>query len=88
MKVYVYTRAMHSNDDWTTIDETQVFTNPDDALATFNRVKEIWMNDEDDNWTEDWNTYDNGDRGIYSAHYSCDNDARDCMIQSVTVHEI
>lgn len=88
MKVYVYTRAISSNDDWLSIAEIQVFTNPEDALATFNRVKDIWLNDDDDKWIEDWNTYGHGDMDNYSAHYSCNNACEDAMIQSVTAHEI
>lgn len=89
MKVYVYTRAiMTIQEGWVSIDETQVFTNPEDALATFNRVKEIWMNDEDDAWVEDWNTCGLGDMDNYSAHYSCNNDEGDIMTQSVNAHEI
>lgn len=89
MKVYVYTRATHSNDDgWVNVAETHIFTNPEDALELFNKVRRIWTDDEDENWYEDWNTYGCGDRDEYSAHYSCNNDCGDTMTQSVTTHEI
>lgn len=84
MKVYVYTRAVSSNDDWNDIVETRVFAGEMDALGHFRKVCDKIVDDIEDLWGEDWVTQQDGLCAHYTHH---DSDAKR-IIHSVVEREI
>lgn len=81
MTVYIYAEAMSSPDEYIDVFETKVFKTLDEALAYKNEQKEMFLNDDEDEWSVDF-----GDEpDAYSTHLTCDNDE---AILTVSASEI
>lgn len=81
MKVYIYTEAHYTPDEFMDIYTAEAFKTLDAALDYKNKQKDMFLNDDEDDWSVDY-----GDEpDAFSTHLTCGNDE---AILTVSASEI
>lgn len=86
MRIYVYTRAFSSNDEWTRISEVTAFSRREDAEKKFLQEENSILNDYEEHWRKDFSGEDVNGR-IY-AHYSTTDCGQDQIEQRIDPIEV